>query len=488
MLQRVEALRLPETALTKVTHVLDDVLPFPWQDRELFERAVAHLLEDAVPEAIEALEEAIAAQPEAYPAYHLMGHCYSRLQQWKQEVDCYKKAAKLRGNYSQVILDLALAYWIQGKEKKAFAEFKHVVSLVREFEASEFWLDFTAERLGRFKKNTGSTGPGWDAAGVLGHGFYWLGCSFLEFGLHIAARHAFKKAIQLIPDFAEAVYELGTIHIKRLRNPKRAQKHLEKAEKLFVSQGNPQRAALVHQRGHPDEPVSDPERAAEEWLKEGLRLQQLGSCQGAIDAYRMALHFRPDFVDPLYNLAIAYGSLEDTGMELIHKAVWALKRVIQIKPDYHHAHIALGASYIKQRKFEEAIDILNEGLILAPREANIHYYLGVALRVTGKLPEAVQALRRAVEINPAVHVQFYLGLTLMDLARPAEAAEVFQAVTGIKPDFADAHFILGNLYLEKLDEEEKALAHLKKAEKLYIKLEDHPRLADIRRLLAHQDA
>ena len=298
-------------------------------------------------------------------------------------------------------------------------------------------------------------------------------------------RHAFKKAARLLPDFAEAVYQLGAIHIKRLRNPKRAQKYLEKAEQLFSTQGDLQRATLVYQQCRPGETPSDPSHAAEDWLKEGLRLQQLGSCQGAIDAYRMAIHLRPDFVDALYNLGIAYGSLEDTGGGLISKAIWALRRVIQIKPDYHHAHVALGASFIKQRQYTEAIEILNEALALAPGEANVYYYLGVACRMTAQGEEAVHYLKHAVRINPSVHVQFYLGLALADLTRYTDACEVFQAVTQAKPDFADAHFILGSLYLEKLDETDKALTHLKKAEKLFLKLEDHQRLSGTRELLSH---
>ena len=83
----------------------------------------------------------------------------------------------------------------------------------------------------------------------------------------------------------------------------------------------------------------------------------------------------------------------------------------------------------------------------------------------------------------SVHVQFYLALTLMDVEKFEEANEVFQQVVRIKPDFADGHFMLGNLYLNHLCETEKALLHLKKAEKLFLKLEDYHRAGQIRELL-----
>ncbi len=70
----------------------------------------------------------------------------------------------------------------------------------------------------------------------------------------------------------------------------------------------------------------------------------------------------------------------------------------------------------------------------------------------------------------------------MDLEKFEEANEVFKEVVRIKPDFADGHFMLGNLYLNHLCETDKALLHLKKAEKLFLKLEDYHRAAQIREL------
>jgi hypothetical protein len=54
----------------------------------------------------------------------------------------------------------------------------------------------------------------------------------------------------------------------------------------------------------------------------------------------------------------------------------------------------------------------------------------------------------------------------------------------VKPDFAEGHYMLGHVYLDKLSESEQAIHHLKKAEKLFIKLEDFERLARVRRVLA----
>ena len=55
-------------------------------------------------------------------------------------------------------------------------------------------------------------------------------------------------------------------------------------------------------------------------------------------------------------------------------------------------------------------------------------------------------------------------------------------------DFADGHLMLGKLYREKLSDPGKALPYLKKAEKLFMKVEDYQRVGQIRQLLIRRPA
>lgn len=487
-MKKVEALHGAKSSYSRIMEAIYDLLPYPWEDLEAFEQSGEQIFAGKFSEAIETFKMLLQQNPDCYPAFHLMGVAYGCLEKNKEEIECYRRAIKIRPDYPQVYFDLAMAYWFQGKERKAFSEFKRGIPLAPDFSTADFWLHFIIERLGRGKASRKSNGNGVEESKrAIAHGCCLLGIAYLEHGLHIAARHAFKKAAHLLPDFAEAQFELGSIHIKRLRNPKRAEKYLERAEQLFVTQGDLQRAILAHQLCRPGEKVADSLKAADDWLKEGLRLQQLERYQGAIDAYKMAIKFQPNFVDAFYNLGIAYGSLEDSGVELIHKAIWAFKQVIKIKPDFIYAYSALGASYIKQGEYGEALTILTTALRLQPKESNVYYYLGMVSRLTENNESAVEYLQDAVALNPnSVQSSFYLGLTLMELERYPEACEVLQEVVHSKPDFAEVHFMLGNLYMEKTGDTDRAVAHLKKAEKLFIKLEDNLRLSHVRQILAHK--
>jgi len=181
---------------------------------------------------------------------------------------------------------------------------------------------------------------------------------------------------------------------------------------------------------------------------------------------------------------VAYGCMEENDIDALHKAVWVFKKSIDISPEFIHSYTALGASYIKQGELELAMETLNRAIHVDPKDSNVYYYLGIACRMNAQISQAVDYMRQAVALKPdSVPVQFYFGLSLMDLEIYEEASTAFREVVRIKPDFADGHLMLGKLYHEQLSDPTKALPHLKKAEKLFMKLEDYQRVGQIRQLL-----
>jgi tetratricopeptide (TPR) repeat protein len=186
-------------------------------------------------------------------------------------------------------------------------------------------------------------------------------------------------------------------------------------------------------------------------------------------------------------MGVAYGCMEENGIDALHKAVWVFKKSIDINAEFIHSYTALGASYIKQNELELAIEVLTRALDIDPEDSNIYYYLGIASRMNMQINQAVNYMRQAVALKPdSVQVQFYFGLSLMDMKLFDEASTAFREVVRIKPDFAEGHLVLGKLYRENLLDLDKSLNHLKKAEKLFVKLEDYQRVGQIRQLLSRQ--
>ncbi|MFQ5671521.1 MAG: tetratricopeptide repeat protein [Nitrospinales bacterium] len=477
-----------DTADLRLADTLKNMFPFPWRDPKTFKEGILLCIQNRNREAAAVFEKALREDPRAYPAQHLLGFVRGSLGNHKEEIEHYKKAAGLNPNCPRIYCNLGIAYWRSGKNKKAFAAFKQAVSISPDFALAHHWLTLVLDRLGRYpaipshdeetRKNR-----------CLAHACYMLGNAYNEFGLHAAARQAFKEAVSAKPDFAGAYYQLGALHIKKLRNPKRAAKYLARAEKFFVTQNNLPRASLAHQILRPANESADKEKIAETWLKEGLRLQRLGRYQGAVDAYREAVHHKPRFPDALYNMGIAYGSLEDMGVPRIDKAIGALREAIRIKPDFIHAYTALGASYLKQNEIGDAITTLREAMEVDPRNHVVFYYLGLAYRASSQLEKAAEVLKQAVALKPdSLQANYSLAMAYFDMLRYPEACRTLEEAIRIKPDFADAHYMLGILYHGKIPDPEKSAFHLKKAEKLYLKLKDHQRAARVRQILADPPA
>ncbi len=101
---------------------------------------------------------------------------------------------------------------------------------------------------------------------------------------------------------------------------------------------------------------------------------------------------------------------------------------------------------------------------------------------------SVDALKRAVELKPqSIPKRFYLGVVLAEVENFHEACEMFLETVRLKPDFADGHYLLGNIFSNAIKDQEKAFFHLKKAEKLFFKQEDFSRSEQIRERLAELD-
>ena len=100
---------------------------------------------------------------------------------------------------------------------------------------------------------------------------------------------------------------------------------------------------------------------------------------------------------------------------------------------------------------------------------------------------AEKSLQYAISLKPdSLQIQYSLGLVLIKCGKNESACASFHETVRIKPDFAEGHYMLGQIYLETFFEVKKGVNHLSKAEKLFTKLEDFDRLARVRALLGNK--
>ena len=127
----------------------------------------------------------------------------------------------------------------------------------------------------------------------------------------------------------------------------------------------------------------------------------------------------------------------------------ALRRsIVRDFPSSPTAHINLGSFLGMAGKWMRRRDLVDEGIteckiasMLLPNWDNPAVEPGIMLANIGAYDEALAELAQAAEQLPEAtpHLQFATGYVLMELSRPAEALEQFEAVIGSRPDYALAH-------------------------------------------------
>ncbi|WP_457443737.1 tetratricopeptide repeat protein [Roseateles sp. P5_E4] len=111
-----------------------------------------------------------------------------------------------------------------------------------------------------------------------------------------------------------------------------------------------------------------------------------------------------------------------------------LRRVIEIKPDYHHAYNALGYSLAERNlRLPEAKELIEQALKLAPGEPFIVDSLGWVEFRLGNLPEAAKLLRQAHTARPDAEIAAHLGEVLWASGAQDEARRVFAEAAQREP-------------------------------------------------------
>ena len=108
-------------------------------------------------------------------------------------------------------------------------------------------------------------------------------------------------------------------------------------------------------------------------------------------------------------------------------------------------------------KLQEAENSYRKAIEIEPDLTEAHYNLGIILNDLGKLQEAENSYRKAIEIKPDLAEAYSnLGNVLINLGKLQDAELSYRKAIELKPGFAEAHYNLGIILkdLGKLQEAE----------------------------------
>jgi tetratricopeptide (TPR) repeat protein len=155
------------------------------------------------------------------------------------------------------------------------------------------------------------------------------------------------------------------------------------------------------------------------------------------------------------------------GKKSYAESVEHLQRAIVLYPDFYEAHLLLGTALMDSRDWTKAETAFQRAVELKAKSSAAVLGLGEVYWRQKRYDEAEKTLLDGLKLDEkSWHGHFTLARVYWDLDKIAKAGPALGRAIQLKPDFAPAHLLAGNILL-KLNQQQRALA----AYQEYLRLE-----------------
>lgn len=156
-------------------------------------------------------------------------------------------------------------------------------------------------------------------------------------------------------------------------------------------------------------------------LAEAQLLREANQVKEAFQLLGKALDGQPENPDLLYDYAMLAERIDR--VDILESSI---RKVIAVRPDNAHAYNALGYSLADRNvRLDEARELIEMALKLAPRDYYIIDSMGWVLYRMGQNAEAVHYLRQAFSGRPDAEIAAHLGEVLWVSGERAEAEKIW---------------------------------------------------------------
>jgi tetratricopeptide (TPR) repeat protein len=177
------------------------------------------------------------------------------------------------------------------------------------------------------------------------------------------------------------------------------------------------------------------------------KLLAQGRTKEAADVYRERLRAGSADLRDINGLATASMLLKDYA-EVCRLCDWSLR----LAPMQADVWLFKGIALAHQDEIDEAIRHLRRARQMAPGLAPAHFQLGLKLQITGEFDEALQSLRQAVQLNPDfTGARVSTAILLADMGRIDEGLVEIDEVIRRRPDDPVGPYVKGELLLSSGD-------------------------------------
>ena len=420
----------------------------------------AYLALDAMEQATETFHEVLRLDAQSAEGHYWLGRIDYFQGKFEKSIPSFQRAVGLLPNWGEAYAELGLSYFRTYKYDEAEVAFEKALSLMtlsksyrRRFapptifeKENQQWINKVAPML---------------QGGIV----YYLSLISFEHRLFDKTAEYCHQVIRLEPQFAEAYFQLGLVHVQK--------KEWEAAEKAFR-----QAVRIRPQMGHAHYQLGllyFRQGKQAEAAKEIALSQQLNKSLEQLQEQRLALMLNTDKAPVLSNLARQYLNEKkyDVAIREYRKALWH-------NPNLAEAHNGIGYAYTMQGRLEKAIQAQQMAIQLKPQMAEAYAGMGLirlkgaeVSQSEGDYELAFSAYRKATELKPEFpKALLNLGNIATKLARLEEAEKAYKKLLSIRSNHPQAklgeiprsriHLNLGEIYLRQ-EKFPQAIRHYQEA-------------------------
>ena len=179
-----------------------------------------------------------------------------------------------------------------------------------------------------------------------------------------------------------------------------------------------------------------------------------GEDEKSIHHYQKAIEIDPNYGKAYSSLAYAYGNLGKRTL-----AIEEFKKAIAIHPNYPDLHYSLGLLYFDGEEYDLAITEFRQALQYNPNFHSARNSLAFCLFQTGEYEESLKEYGKVVARGvTSADIFIHIGMIHRNWKNLSESQKFFEKACEIEPDYAEAHYHLGEIALERGDREKARMA------------------------------
>ncbi len=375
-----------------------------------FNLALALKQKGNLDEAVNELQIALKLQPDQPRTYLVLGQTLAEKKKMTEAVQALQRAVELAPADPEYRYNLGIALKQKDELDAAETEFRDALKLNPRYTPARRALGLVLRQKGDLQASIVELRAAVAERPDDAEARHNLGTALFKIDDLGGAISELGQAVRLAPLLSEARINLAQA-LRKAGNVEQARKELEASQNILTRKTNAGRALVLSE-------------SAAQHLKSG-------DLTKAIERLREATTLDPELFDAQWSLSSALRRASADSGEISK----VLGRAIEINPRHAGAHHQLGLEYEKQGKKSEAIaeyriavelapsliearralgkaaiaikdwelaaSQLRALIAWAPRDADAHYQLSVALKAAGRGAEAERELQTARKLNPS---------------------------------------------------------------------------------------